>query len=129
MKGLLKSVNFFWDALYNRVAIIDLRDFLQISVILNLTELEDISHFIWGRERGLLQNFIIADKSTNSILVLSKKIRVNNSLRLWSEDISLVEEWISLDSNSSRVKIHYSANEISSGSLDIHSKRSDHWRH
>ena len=32
-------------------------------------------------------------------------------------------------SNSSRVKIHYSASEISSGSLDIHSKRSDHWRH
>ena len=34
------------------------------------------------------------------------------------EEISLVE-WISLDSNSSRVKIHYSASEISSGSLDI----------
>ena len=30
-----------------------------------------------------------------------------------------------LDSNSSRMKIHYSASEISSGSLDIHSKRSD----
>ena len=35
---------------------------------------------------------------------------------------SLVEEWISLDSNSSRVKIHYSASEILSDSLDIHSK-------
>ena len=43
--------------------------------------------------------------------------------------MSLVEEWISLESNSSRVKIHYSASEISPGSLDIHSKRSDHWRH
>ena len=43
-----------------------------------------------------------------------------------SEEISLVEEWISLDSNSS---IHYSTSGISSGSLDIHSKRSDHWRH
>ena len=58
-----------------------------------------------------------------------KKNWVNNSLHLWSEEISLVEQWISLDSNSSRVKIHYSASEISSGSLDIHSKRSDHWRH
>ena len=28
---------------------------------------------------------------------------------------------------SSRVKIHYSTSGISSGSLDIHSKRSDHW--
>ena len=54
---------------------------------------------------------------------------MNNSLHLWSEEISLVEEWISLDSNSSGVKIHFSASEISSGSLDIHSKRSDHWRH
>ena len=27
------------------------------------------------------------------------------------------------------MKIHYSASEISSASLDIHSKRSDHWRH
>ena len=43
---------------------------------------------------------------------------------------SSVEEWISLDSNSSRVKIHYSITSgISAGSLDIHSKRSDHWRH
>ena len=54
---------------------------------------------------------------------------MNNSLHLWSEEISPVEEWISLDSNSGRVKIHYSASEISSGSLDIHSKRSDQWRH
>ena len=54
-----------------------------------------------------------------------KKSRVNNSLHLCSEEISLVEEWISLDSNSSRVKIHYSTSGISSGSLDIHSKRSD----
>ena len=58
-----------------------------------------------------------------------KKNRVNNSLHLWSEEISFVEEWISLDSNSSRVKIHYSTSGISSGSLDIHSKKSDHWRH
>ena len=36
-----------------------------------------------------------------------KKPRVNNSLHLWSEEISFVEEWILLDSNSSRVKIHY----------------------
>ena len=62
-------------------------------------------------------------------LLLSLKNRVNNSLHLWSEKISLVEEWISLDSNSSRVKILYSASEISSGALDIHFKRSDHWRH
>ena len=49
---------------------------------------------------------------------------------LWSDFFSsLVEEWISLDSNSSSVKIHYSTSEISSGSLDIHSKRSDHWGH
>ena len=59
--------------------------------------------------------------------MLSKISRVNNSLHLWSEEISLVVEWISLDSNSSRVNIHYSASEISSGSLDIHFKRSDHW--
>ena len=51
--------------------------------------------------------------------VCLKKSRVNNSLRLWSEEISL-------DSNSRRVKIHYSASEISFGSLEIHSKRSDH---
>ena len=62
------------------------------------------------------------------VYILSKN-RVNNSLRLWSEKISLVEEWISLDSNSSAVKIHYSASEITSGSLDIHSNRSDRWRH
>ena len=31
--------------------------------------------------------------------------------------------------NSSRVNIHYSTNGISSGSLDIHSKGCDHWRH
>ena len=54
---------------------------------------------------------------------------MNNSLHLRSEEISLVEEWISLDSNSSRVKIHYSASEISSVLLDIPSQRSDHWRH
>ena len=47
------------------------------------------------------------------------------------KEISLVEEWMSLDSNSGsqRVKIHYSTSGISSGSLDIHSKRSDHWGH
>ena len=50
-------------------------------------------------------------------------------MHLLSEEISFVEEWISLDSNSGRVKIHYSVSGISSGSLDIHSKRSDHWRH
>ena len=43
--------------------------------------------------------------------------------------MSFIEEWILLDSNSSRVKIHYLTSGISSGSLDIHSKRSDHWRH
>ena len=53
---------------------------------------------------------------------LKKKGRVNNSLHLRSEQISLAEEWISLDSNSSRVKIHYSTSGISSGSLAIHSK-------
>ena len=58
-----------------------------------------------------------------------KNNRVNNSLHPWSEEISFVEEWISLDSNSSRVKIHYSTSGISCSSLDIHSKRSDHWRH
>ena len=57
------------------------------------------------------------------------KNRVNNSLHLWSEEISFVEEWISLDSNFSRMKLHYSTSEISSGWLDIHSKRSDQWRH
>ena len=35
-------------------------------------------------------------------------------------------EEISLDSNYRRVKIHYSVSVISSGSLDIHSKKSDH---
>ena len=61
---------------------------------------------------------------------LKKKSRENNSLHLRIEQISLAEEWISLDSNSSifRMKIHYSASGISSGSLDIHSRRSDHWR-
>ena len=54
---------------------------------------------------------------------------MNNSLHPWSEEISPVEEWISLDSNSGRVKIRFSTSGISSGSLDIHSKRSDHWRH
>ena len=33
---------------------------------------------------------------------------MNNSLHLWSEKISLTEEWISLDSNSSRVKRFHS---------------------
>ena len=54
---------------------------------------------------------------------------MNNSIHLWSEQISLVEEWISLASNSTSVKIHYSSSGIPSDSLDIHSKRSDHWRH
>ena len=76
-------------------------------------ELPSMIYTVWVKER----------------CTLKKKNRVNNSLHLWSEDISLVEEWISLDSNSSRIKIHYSASEISSGSLDNHSKRSDHWRH
>ena len=62
-------------------------------------------------------------------LLSKKKNRVNNSLHLWSEEISFVEEWISLDSNSSRVKLHSSTSGITSGSIDIHSKRSDHWRH
>ena len=35
------------------------------------------------------------------VFSIKKKNRVNNSLHLWSEEISLVEEWISLDSNSS----------------------------
>ena len=37
---------------------------------------------------------------TFSFNLLSKKIRVHNSLHPWSEEISLVEEWISFDSNS-----------------------------
>ena len=50
-----------------------------------------------------------------------KKNRVNNSLHLWSEEISLVEECISLDSKLQySKKIHYSTSGISSGSLDIH---------
>ena len=65
----------------------------------------------------------------NHTMNLLSKNRVNNSLHPWSEEISLVEEWISLDSNSSREKIHYSTSGISSGSIDIHSKRSDHWGH
>ena len=59
----------------------------------------------------------------------SLRNRVNNSIHLWSEEISRVEEWILLDSNSSRVKFHNSTSGISSGSLDIHSKRSDQWGH
>ena len=35
---------------------------------------------------------------------LIHSLKVNNSLHLWSEEISLVGEWISLDSNSSIVK-------------------------
>ena len=59
----------------------------------------------------------------------SYSLRVNNLLHLWSEEMSFVGEWISLNSNSSRVKIHYSTSGISSGSLDSHSKRCDHWHH
>ena len=55
--------------------------------------------------------------------LLSKKIEWIIHSIYGSEEISLVEKWISLDSNSSRVKIHYSASEISSGSLGIHSKK------
>ena len=62
--------------------------------------------------------------------VLSKKKKVewilSNSIHLWSKKISLVKELISLEY---RVKIHYSTSGSSSGSLDIHSKRSDHWCH
>ena len=47
---------------------------------------------------------------TSKKLHSKKKGRVNNSPHQWSEEISRVEESISLDSNSSRVKIHYSAN-------------------
>ena len=54
---------------------------------------------------------------------------MHNSLHPWSEEISLVEEWTSRDSNSSRVKSHFSMSGISSGSLDIDYKRSDHWGH
>ena len=52
---------------------------------------------------------------------------MNNSLRLWSEET----RWVNFTRfcNSSRVKIHYSTSGISSGSLDIPSKISDHWRH
>ena len=56
-----------------------------------------------------------------------KQKRVNNSLHLWSEEISLVKEWISLiltpvewKCTSQRVK-----------SCPVHSifRQSDHWRH
>ena len=83
----------------------------------------------WQAVKGLGKYFVRGKYIIIIMLSLKKKSRVNNSLHPWSEEISLVEEWISLDSNSSRVKIHYSASEISSSSLDIHSKRSDHWRH
>ena len=61
------------------------------------------------------------------------KSRVNNSLHLWSEEISLVEESSLRSAPHSFqlqfwVKMYYSASEILSGSLGIHSKRS-HWRH
>ena len=61
--------------------------------------------------------YITTEHGNIKIIPLSKK--KSNSLHLRSEEISLVEEWISLDSNSSRVKIHYSASEISSGSKEV----------
>ena len=63
----------------------------------------------------------------NCIMDLSPKKKSSESFTpsIWSEEISLVE-CISLDSNTSRVKIHYSTSGISTGLLDIHSKRSDH---
>ena len=75
----------------------------------------------WTTGETRLRHFSRPSPSVS--VVLSKKSPVNNSLHLWSEEISLIEEWISLDSNSSRVKIHYSTSGISSGSLDIDSKK------
>ena len=76
----------------------------------------------------LMYGYARKDDCQQSIVncYLLSKNRVNNSLRPWREEISLVEEWILLDSNSSRVKIHFSTSGISSGLLDIHSKRSNH---
>ena len=57
--------------------------------------------------------------------LLSKK--VNNSLHLWSEGISLVEEWISLDSNYNTLEWKFTTQRVEF--RPIHSKRSDQWRH
>ena len=42
---------------------------------------------------------------------VTKRNRQSHYTHIWSEDISLVEYWISLDSNSSTVKNHYVLNE------------------
>ena len=45
-----------------------------------------------------------------------KKIEwIIHPIYAWSEEISCVKEWILHDCNSSRVKLHYSTSEISSG--------------
>ena len=91
-----------------------------------------VMHGIGQSKRSVYNSpasFIITPKCRICKSYFLKKSWVNNSLHLWSEEILVVEEWISLDSNASRVKIHYSASEILSGSLDIHSKGSAHWHH
>ena len=51
------------------------------------------------------------------------------SLHLWSEEIPLVEEWFVLILTPVEWKFTTQRVNISSGSLDIPSNRSDHWRH
>ena len=68
------------------------------------------------RNRRLLkfdQVCFLSNFFSECLRILSKTVEW--IIHLWNEEISLVEEWISLDSNSNRVKIHYSVSEISSG--------------
>ena len=89
-------------------------------------------HFQWkktnsSRHIGILS--ALRMRGLHDKRQLLAKLRIagsENPLDPWSEEISFIEERISLDSNSSRGKIHYSTSEISSGSLDIYSKISDY---
>ena len=54
--------------------------------------------------RGFFIFFYLPNFHRIVIIILSTKKLVNSSLHPWSEEISLVEEWISLDSKSSGVK-------------------------
>ena len=66
------------------------------------------------------------DKRNKYHYSLKKFEWIIHSIYAWSEEISLVEEWISHDSNSSRVKIHYLTSGTSSRSFAIHSKISEY---
>ena len=99
-----------------------IRDMIYYQVPCHDPMLHVQSHVLYIHRNNELQISIEVSKicwfGQEILLILSKKInRVNNSLHLRIKEMLFLGEWISLDFNSSRVRIHYSTSETPSGSL------------